>query len=160
LTQTGELLGSPAYMSPEQCQDRPVDARSDIYSLGCVLYEAVTGAKPFGGDNVFETMMHQIKSPPAPFAKYVKDADELGQMEDVVFRALEKDPDKRFESMSQFSDALGTALAGKVTVKRKVGKVSTVRFNKRMRLAGLAFVSIAIVASLYGLISFSTRWWH
>src|SRR5262249_4623619 len=67
LTQTGQIFGSPAYMSPEQCQGKHVDVRADIYSLGCVLYETVTGVPPFGGENVYEVMMNHLNAAPPPF---------------------------------------------------------------------------------------------
>jgi serine/threonine-protein kinase len=63
LTQTGELFGSPLYMSPEQCLSRPLDARSDVYLLGCVMYEALTGSPPLAGGSIMETMykhMHEV----------------------------------------------------------------------------------------------------
>ncbi|MBC7997867.1 MAG: serine/threonine protein kinase, partial [Leptolyngbya sp.] len=64
LTQTGEIFGTPLYMSPEQCYGKKLDHRSDIYSLGCVLYEALTGAPPFTGESVLAVMLrHQSEEP-------------------------------------------------------------------------------------------------
>lgn len=69
LTRMGEVWGSPIYMSPEQCMGAPVDARSDIYSLGIVMYESLTGKVPFLGRNYADTMTKQISDDPAPFAE-------------------------------------------------------------------------------------------
>jgi serine/threonine-protein kinase len=69
LTRMGEVWGSPIYMSPEQCMGAPVDARSDIYSLGIVMYESLTGKVPFLGRNYADTMTKQISDDPAPFAQ-------------------------------------------------------------------------------------------
>lgn len=100
LTRTGEIFGSPLYMSPEQCMGIAVDHRSDLYSLGCVMYEALTGAPPFVGDNALSTMMrHQSESPLA-----LKEAS-MGiefpeQLELLVRRLLEKDPADRYSNAS------------------------------------------------------------
>ncbi len=68
LTMTGQLFGSPPYMSPEQCRGFNLDARTDIYSMGCVMFEALTGRVPIRGQSVLETIMMQV-SEPAPSMK-------------------------------------------------------------------------------------------
>jgi len=96
LTKTGEIFGSPLYMSPEQCMGIPVDTRTDLYSFGCSMYEALTGAPPLIGENALSTMMkHQLEKPLT-----LKEAS-LGivypqEIERLVARLLEKEPDKRF----------------------------------------------------------------
>ncbi|MCA9801173.1 MAG: protein kinase [Cyanobacteria bacterium HKST-UBA02] len=101
LTQAGEVFGSPLYMSPEQCLGQNLDIRSDIYSLGCVMYEALTGLPPFFGSSVYDTMNKQIVEP----ARRIKDVERSSfveipdELELVVMRCLEKDRDKRYESM-------------------------------------------------------------
>src|SRR6185369_1510587 len=59
LTRTGEIFGSPLYMSPEQCLSKPLDARSDIYSMGCLMYELLTGNPPLKGETILETLFQQ-----------------------------------------------------------------------------------------------------
>ena len=71
LTQTGEIFGSPLYMSPEQCKAKTLDARSDIYSLACVLCELVTGEPPYKGDSALETLMLHINSEAPEFAMHL-----------------------------------------------------------------------------------------
>jgi len=106
LTRTGQIVGTPAYMAPEQIAARPVDARADVYALGCLLYEMVTGKPPFAGSDDVQVLYRQLHEVPAPMSKVVLDVDV--RLEAVVRRALAKDPQARFASMR----ALAGALAG------------------------------------------------
>jgi serine/threonine protein kinase len=106
LTQTGDIFGSPTYMSPEQCRGQAVDKRSDVYALGCVLYEALCGRPPHGGTNVFETFHKHITEIPASLEIPNLNQDLIDRLDAVVFKALEKDPDKRYQSMSAFENDL------------------------------------------------------
>jgi serine/threonine protein kinase len=108
LTQTGEIFGSPAYMSPEQCMGLSVDKRSDIYALGCVLYEALTGKPPLQGNTVFETFNKHTTEIPAPLEVPGAEKALIDRLDAVVFRALEKQPDKRYQSMSAFESDLAS----------------------------------------------------
>jgi serine/threonine-protein kinase len=98
LTKVGEVLGTPLYMSPEQCTGGKIDNRSDIYSLGCVLYESLTGSTPFTGKSSLVTMMlHQNQTAPT-----LREGS-LGQkfpeaLETIVAKMLAKDPDARYSS--------------------------------------------------------------
>ncbi|MBU6453815.1 MAG: serine/threonine protein kinase [Cyanobacteria bacterium REEB67] len=98
-TATGLIFGTPYYMSPEQCQGEKVDARSDIYSFGCALYEALTGRPPFVGDSAFHTfMMHQSDEPPPMRGKAgSKIAPELVA---AVDKMLHKKPADRYQTMA------------------------------------------------------------
>lgn len=106
LTKTGEIFGSPLYMSPEQCMGVAVDHRSDLYSLGCVFYEALTSAPPFMGESALSTMMkHQAENQAT-----LKEAS-LGMLfppglEHVISKLLEKDPQHRYQSASQLASDL------------------------------------------------------
>ncbi len=104
LTQAGLIVGTPFYMSPEQALGRPVDVRSDLFSLGVVLYEAVTGKRPFEGESVTETMMNIIMQEPGDLA-FVAPAAPASLVE-VVNRALQKKPERRFGSAGEMVDAL------------------------------------------------------
>jgi len=106
LTQTGEIFGSPMYMSPEQCRGDELDARSDIYSLGAVMYEALTGRPPFSGNNMLETMYMHINDQPPALGKSAFDVKVNEQLEAIVLRSLAKDPAQRFQSAKQVKDAL------------------------------------------------------
>ena len=101
LTQTGDVFGSPTYMSPEQCTGRAVDKRSDIYALGCVLYEALTGQPPFVSANVFETFHKHIQELPQPLVMPGIDPAIVERFDAIVFKALRKEPDKRYQTMAE-----------------------------------------------------------
>src|SRR5581483_10962228 len=91
LTQAGLIVGTPFYMSPEQALGRPVDARSDLFSLGVVLYEALAGKRPFNGAAVTETMMNIIMQEPTDLAAVASTFPP--SLVEVVRRALQKKPE-------------------------------------------------------------------
>jgi eukaryotic-like serine/threonine-protein kinase len=104
LTQTGSVIGTPSYMSPEQCRGEPVDARSDLFSAGIVLYELLAGARPFTGRNMTEIALQVINQPPADIRLT---APELAPpLVAVVERALAKRPEDRFASAAEMAAAL------------------------------------------------------
>lgn len=104
LTQAGDVLGTAAYLSPEQARGGAVDLRSDIYSLGCVLYEMLTGRTPLSGETLLEVANRLATERPAPPSEL--NAAVGVELDQVVMRALEKDPDRRFDSASQMREAL------------------------------------------------------
>jgi serine/threonine protein kinase len=101
LTGANFIIGTPRYMSPEQCEEKPVDARSDIYSLGVVAYEMLTGDAPFDGTSSTRLLMAHVAEPPPPLRH--KRPDISPQVEAVVMRALEKNPDLRQQSAAEFA---------------------------------------------------------
>jgi len=108
ITQTGSVMGTPHYLSPEQAQGEEVTPLSDLYSIGVMLYEALTGQVPFEGDSAVAVAMKQVSQPaqrPSSIAPRVSPA-----LDAVVMRALEKDPGQRFQSADAFIAALDAAL--------------------------------------------------
>ncbi|MBS1954290.1 MAG: protein kinase [Cyanobacteria bacterium SZAS-4] len=106
LTRTGELFGSPLYMSPEQCRGSQVDARTDIYSMGCVMYETLTGRPPLKGGSMVETFVLQMTEVPVSMSEACPEKSFPDELESVIAKALEKDPDDRFQTMTELEYAL------------------------------------------------------
>jgi serine/threonine protein kinase len=103
-TQTGSLLGTPAYMSPEQARSQPLDARADLYSVGVMLYEAATGTLPFVAQNLFDLLQMHVTKPPRPPRELEPEIPQA--FEAVILRALAKDPADRFASAAEMRTAL------------------------------------------------------
>jgi len=104
LTRTGVMLGTSSYLSPEQAQGRTADERSDLYSLGVVLFEMLTGRVPFRGEtDVAVAMQHVSAAPPNPRTLSPAVSEALAA---VVMRALSKDPDDRYQTAAEFAEAL------------------------------------------------------
>ncbi|MBS1954221.1 MAG: protein kinase [Cyanobacteria bacterium SZAS-4] len=123
LTHTTEIAGSPLYISPEQCSGMKVDFRSDIYSLGCVIFEALTGTPPFIGDTALSTMMkHKSQAPPT-----LKQAS-LGttfskELEQVVAMMLAKSPEQRYQSVNAVAKDLAATIRGEAIEKPTVAAI-------------------------------------
>lgn len=113
LTQTGELIGSIFYMSPEQCLGRKADHRSDIYSLGCVLYEMITGVPPLIADNPIGLMHKHSNEMPIPIATVLENEPVPAGLSQTLFKAMAKDPSTRYQSMSELRDDLLLVIEGR-----------------------------------------------
>jgi serine/threonine-protein kinase len=108
LTQAGTIIGTPQYMSPEQCQGKHLDPSADIYSIGIILYEMLSGDVPFDGESTLQVVYNQLHEPPRPLWEISPDAPlPIAQ---VVMRALEKDPAQRQSSAMMLSDELKEAV--------------------------------------------------
>lgn len=110
LTATHETIGSPYYMSPEQCQALEVDHRTDIYSLGCLMYECLTGRSPFKAASALQTMYLHVHSQPEPFKDVVPDATIPPELEEVVLKAMHKDPAERYQTADEMKNAAFAAV--------------------------------------------------
>lgn len=110
LTATGKILGTPAYMAPEQWRGDPVDARTDIYSLGVMLYEMVLGRLPFSGETPYTLMYKHFNDPPPP--PRMVNPDLPPAIEAVVLRSLAKDADARYQSAEDVAADFGNAVRG------------------------------------------------
>ena len=111
-TQAGTVFGTPRYMSPEQAQGLRLDARSDIYSLGVILYQMVTGIPPFDDEEAVVVMARHIKTKPVPPREIAPEAEIPAELERVILRALAKDPVDRPDSADTFILALDNAERG------------------------------------------------
>jgi len=107
LTQQGMVLGTPPYMSPEQFTGKPVDRRSDIYSLAVMAYEMLTGGLPFNGNTAWEWATAHMTAQPRPLETYPVSSRIPASMKGAILRALEKDPNNRFPTVTEFMSAFG-----------------------------------------------------
>jgi serine/threonine-protein kinase len=110
LTNAGFMMGTPAYMAPEQVMGQEIDARADVYAMGVVFYRLVTAQLPFKGDTPFAMAQAQVNSPPTP-VRTVR-ADLPPWVDDVMNRSLAKKPDDRFPSAVAFHEGFARCLAG------------------------------------------------
>lgn len=121
-TRTGQIFGTPEYMSPEQCSGQDLDGRSDLYSLGCILYEIVTGHPPFQGNNPMSILMGHVSAEViAPSAQGVQLWPGL---EDIILKLLQKEPSARFADANALVLALKEALSnleGQTAIRRSQG---------------------------------------
>ncbi len=146
-TQAGEILGTPVYMSPEQVMSRPVDGRSDLYSLGVILYELTTGRMPFRGDSlaaIFKAITQE--TPPEPA---IADSSISRGLSELVMKSLSKMPDERFQTGDSMAEALKACLA-----KEASSALPQQPIKEKSKRRGL-FVLITLIAiSLAGGLSY------
>lgn len=143
LTRTGEIFGSPLYMSPEQCQGGIVDHRSDIYSLGCVIFETLTGSPPFHGENALITMMmHQTDTAPSLSEAAGKVFPK--QLEAIVAKMIAKHPHQRYQSLGEVALELAALKSGG-TVKAARSQETAKREQEKISIAKPTFVAIMVL---------------
>jgi serine/threonine protein kinase len=135
LTGTGNMIGSPAYASPEQCMAKKIDARSDIYSLGCLMYQVLTGRTPFESESAMELVLQQCSTDAEP----LQDVPE--GMDRIVRRCLMKSPDNRFQTAADLTAALDS---GDTAIATIVGK----KTNPLRKFLPYIFVALAAVGAL------------
>jgi len=136
------ITGTPAYMAPEQVKGEPVTAAADIYALGVVLYEIVTGYLPFTGDSPLSTAVKRLSEPPPPPRTRVPDLD--GRWETAILRCLERDPADRFASATD----LARALVGEAAVESKRRAKAA---RRPLLYAQIAIIALLVIVSGYWL---------
>ncbi len=155
LTQEGTAMGTIAYMSPEQARGEEVDFRTDIWSLGVVLYEIFSGQLPFKGERDQSVVYSILKEKPKPITD-IK-ADIPVSIEQVVSKALEKKPDKRYQQVEELLDDLKSISAGIVPEEIKV-RLRKAKLHRRKRVISYAGIAgIIIIASVLALSLFTGR---
>lgn len=154
LTRPGSVTGTPAYLSPEQAQGKTLDRRTDVYSLGVVLYELLGGRPPFQGPNPPQTLVRLIQDEAVPLSKL--NPAVARDLETVVMKCLEKDPAQRYGSARALADDLDRWLAGDPIEARPAGWAY--RMGKRLRKnRTVATVAAAAVVALVALGSVTVR---
>ncbi|HEV8683599.1 MAG TPA: Stk1 family PASTA domain-containing Ser/Thr kinase [Actinomycetota bacterium] len=104
LTQTAAVLGTAAYLSPEQAQGKPVDARSDIYAVGCVLFEMLTAHPPFEGESPVAIAYKHVRETPTPPSRFNRDVPK--ELDAIVLKCLAKNPDNRYQTTREMAEDL------------------------------------------------------
>jgi serine/threonine protein kinase len=145
LTKQVETIGTPDYMSPEQIQGHTPDKRSDLYALGIVLYEMLTGTTPFKADNTLAILYKHVNEPPPPISQVRPELSSALQA--LVNKAIAKEPDKRFQTAGELIQALDRAMLGKsVDVPRSRQNKLIVALAGGMGMALLVAVSAFLVS--------------
>lgn len=131
------VAGSPAYMSPEQCQGFALDHRSDLYSLGVIVYEMFCGVRPFDADDLMGLMYMTVSAPPPKMGELRPDMKFSDRVEAVLQKALAKSPDQRYDSTKDFwKDLEEASQGGEVRPSREVVNVSEFEFDPSEMLLG------------------------
>ncbi|MCC7531490.1 MAG: serine/threonine protein kinase [Candidatus Melainabacteria bacterium] len=158
LTRTGEVFGSPIYMSPEQCQGLELDKRSDIYALGCLMYEALTGEPPLAGATFLETLNMHVSATPKSFAQMAPEAKIPAALEQLIFHCMAKKPEERPQNTEEIRDqlsaltlALSSTGANRATMSGPMPSVpcpnQPAKVNK--------FIAVALAVSLIAMAGFA-----
>jgi len=134
LTQTGDVFGSPLYMSPEQAKGEKLDSRADIYSMGCLMYESLTGVPPINGTNMLEILYRHMNEMPASMKVVAKDRNIPRSLEAIVFKALAKDPKDRYQDMRSLASDLAKHTDTGAGLTSSLGSAWSLYRSRRKRL--------------------------
>lgn len=151
ITREGQVIGTLTYMSPEQVQGKPVDARTDVFSFGVVLYEMLAGQRPFAGDSFLDTAARILRDDPLPLANLRQDLPP--EIQDILTGSIAKDPADRYDSCQEVHQAL-LAFQQK-SAARQAGVVSLLR--RPAVLATMGLVLVLMVAGSTWLLQRNSR---
>ncbi len=160
ITRTGEVFGSPLYMSPEQCTGKPLDGRSDVYSFGCLMFEMLTGKVPFIGPNAVATILMQINDPPPSLRSNQNQRITMSipaGLDTVILHCLGKDPADRYSSMDAVKADLQLVKRGLPPTRKSVR-----RLNFKLKAPGLLqtglVTAIGTVGIFLGMAFWINKW--
>ncbi len=161
LTKTGEVFGSPLYMSPEQCLGRELDTRADIYALGCLMYEVVAGQPPFIGNSYLETMNMHVDEHPKLISERAPHAEVPAELEAAILCCLSKDPEIRFQTATELRDVLSSisSAIGKDQSSPYTGARIVAQRHGKKKGAPIELIVVSMVASvLFVTLAFIALW--
>ena len=149
LTKTGEVFGSPLYMSPEQCKGTGIDKRSDIYSLGCVIFECLTGSPPFFGDTAMSTMMKKLSEQPVSLKEGSLGREFPVALEDIVRKCLAIKLEDRYQDLSRLiGDLIALQRRDTISIAPVEPKSSTAPRETATGRQALLVVAVMVISSL------------
>jgi serine/threonine protein kinase len=156
LTDTGQIIGSPIYMSPEQALGKPIDARTDIYSAGCVIYHTLTGAPPIAGDTTMETLFKHVNFVPPSMSEASLGISFPAELETLVARALSKSPADRQQSFAQLQSEFNAAVGGTTgTSLKSVSNVDKVESGDKQSNKSNSSANVIAITAVMICISFA-----
>ncbi|WP_372365210.1 serine/threonine-protein kinase [Candidatus Uabimicrobium sp. HlEnr_7] len=144
LSQSGQVVGTPSYMAPEQVEGKPVDNRSDLYSLGITLYEMLCANLPFKGDNLYNIMMAHVHKNPVDIGKYNSKIDEA--LASIVAKMMAKNPEDRFQNGKQIVEAITGYMEQDI---KKVYKINKTPKKKKSLVKVVFLVLLFAGASVF-----------
>jgi serine/threonine protein kinase len=150
LTWTGELIGSPLYMSPEQCVGGKIDRRSDIYSLGCVFFHLISGAPLYQAENAMGVAFQHLNSPLPQLIPRPELPTDVAALAPIILKCLEKDPQDRFQTCVELANAV-SVISGD-SKSSSAGRSRALRFNANL-IFQLASTLVAFAVCLFALIT-------
>lgn len=162
LTAKGAIIGSPLYMSPEQCIGREIDARADIYSMGCLMYACLTGRPPLKGETIIDTMQKHVSEIPLSFEKLCPELKIPGPVEKIIFKCMAKRPEDRYENVELLKQDLLRYQQGKrpkamsmsistVFAQQKLPDEPEVDDDKYLKIALLVILGLLISLVIYAI---------
>lgn len=149
LTRAGSTLGTPFYMSPEQCQGQPIDVRSDIYSFGCLLFEMLTGSPPYEGDSAAAILMKHVKEPIPNLMEVTQRTEVAELLQNVISKCMAKNPRDRYQSFEALSADLSIIDSMRSTARLKAYPTNQPARRRHPKLVLLA-VAVTVPLVLLG----------
>jgi tetratricopeptide (TPR) repeat protein/predicted Ser/Thr protein kinase len=153
LTQAGAVLGTPTYMAPEQAKGLPADERSDLFSLGIIAYQMLTGVVPYKGDTALSTMLLRTQGPPPPPTKL--DAGIPQGLNDIVLKALATEPDQRYQTAAELNKDLNDWQEGTLARQIVTPAMAMMAESDTKKWIGLAIAGAVVLAGvIWGAVSY------
>ncbi|MBC7996371.1 MAG: serine/threonine protein kinase, partial [Leptolyngbya sp.] len=151
LTQMGAVVGTPAYMSPEQCLGNDVDARSDIYSLGCTMFEMITGIKAFNSNNPVEAIAKQMSDDRSHIPKTLESSSIPKDIQAIIIKCLHKKPEQRYQTVSELDHDLSAFVLSKPLPYANVGRQEKVVWQRAVMVCSvLTLLTLGAYVALVG----------